>query len=383
MDESIEFPTFKGKSSKSDRPPNYRKDEETNIKVFDLEQHNVLLLGESRTGKSTFKEVLHNINHVTKMEVWRGTVIPTSSTSLFQVNGKYISINMLDTPGFGEVAKVASRKDDSIRNLIMEFVKKDITKLSLILITINGSGGITAAQIQNITSCLKFLGRQVASKTCFLVTHFENRTHEEETRWIEEFKANPNMSFLVRACQGGFLFTGALNDVQFASVAIRDNFIEQQRRRNGDLFQKLMDGEPVSLMSPEMKQAKSTLAVQESVSTSCINLQTMIPEVIVTYEHALNIRVKISKAIENGLIKDEELLSVAEDVVEKMACIGSQTDDINEMKLDENVLSLMTDYEKIGEEIQERYAKVLDLLSKYSELDQMGSTTWTEIEWCI
>lgn len=353
----------------------------SDIKVYDVAQHNILLLGESRTGKSTYRKVLHNINHVTKLEVWRGTVVPNSSTSLFNVDGKFVSLNILDTPGFGEASVSSTRTDSNLQNIIVEFVKKDITELSLILITVNGSGGLTSSQIKKITNCLRFLGRRVAKKTCLLVTHFENRNRLDEKKWIDEFKSNKRMRFLTRACQGGFLFTGALDDSQFKNVTCRDKFIDQQRRRNKHMFEKLLAGSPVKLMSQQMKEAKSMFAIEESIITSCMNLQAMIPEVESTWNHALNARVKINKYLSDGKVTDKELVEHAKKVTTKLACIGTKTDDIKTMKLDENVVKFMTEYEKIGSEIKEKYRKTLELLNKYSEMDQEASLLLNELEW--
>jgi hypothetical protein len=151
--------------------------------------------------------------------------------------------------------------------------------IDLILIAINGSSGINASQVANITAVLKFLGRQVSSRTCMLITHFENRNADEEAKWVDEFKSNPNMSFLTKACEGGFLFTGALDKNQFDNISLRDSYITQQRRRNITFFNKLMNGESVSLLSQPMMNAKCMLAMQESVLTSCMNLKNLIPEV--------------------------------------------------------------------------------------------------------
>ncbi len=353
------------------------------FEVFDMEDRTMLLIGESRTGKSTYKATLRNFNHTTKMEVWRGTVIPSSSTALFKINGKFVSLRILDTPGFGEVSSSVSRRDENIQKMISEFVKRDITRLGLILITVNGSSGLTSAQVTNITKCLKFLGRQVAAKTCLLVTHFETRGEEEEKEWIRKFTANPNMSFLVRACQGGFLFTGALNKTQFDIVKIRDPYIRHQKRRTAAMFKVLINGGSVSLMTDAMKDAKSMFAISESVTTSCMNLKALVPEVKATWNHALEVRLKISTLIEGDKIKDVELKERAEKVYEKMKIIGEAKDDIKTMKLDENVLPLMASYEKTGMEIREKYSRVMDLLNKYNKLDQIGSLLLMELEWCI
>jgi hypothetical protein len=351
------------------------------INVYDIKQYNVLILGESRSGKTTFRKVLKNINFVTKMEVWRGTISPISKSTLFSIDNDFIAINMLDTPGFAEASVGVNRSDDGIRNMIIEYVKRDIVRIDLILIAINGSSGINASQVSNITAVLKFLGRQVASRTCMLITHFENRSVEEESRWAEEFKSNPNMSFLTKACEGGFLFTGALDKNQFDNIALRDSYITQQRRRNVAFFNKLMNGDSVSLLSQQMMNAKCMLAMQESVLTSCMNLKNLIPEVERTWQHAIETRVKISSALKH--IKDKDLLEKAERVVQELSDLGAEGKDIKTMNLDENVVKMMSEYELTGEAIRERYGRVTAMSNEFSEKDQKASLLWNEIEWCI
>jgi len=265
--------------------------------------------------------------------------------------------------------------------MIIDYVKRDITRIDLILIAINGSSGINASQVANITSVLKFLGRQVSTRTCMLITHFENRSVEEELRWAEEFKSNPNMKFLTMACQGGFLFTGALDKNQFDNVALRDSYITQQRRRNITFFNKLMNGESVSLLSPQMMNAKCMLAMQESVLTSCMNLRNLIPEVEATWQHAIETRIKISGAMKH--IKDKELLERAERIVQDLGDLGSEGKDVKTMNLDENVVKMMSEYELIGESIRDRYGRVTAMSNEFSEKDQKATLLWNEIEWCI
>ena len=325
--------------------------EQNDIEIFSVENHNVLMLGESRTGKTTFCEIIKNVNHVTTTQVWSGTITPVSQTILYKMNNKFINLN--------------------------------ITKLSLILLTINGSSGINAAQIKNITTCLKFLGRQVSQKTCFLVTHFENKSPEEEQKWIAEFSANPHMRFLLTAAGGGFLFTGALDKTQFNIVTLRDGFINQQRRRNALLFSKVLEGSPVPLMSTLMTEARSHFAIQESIVGACMNLMQLIPEVKEIYKHALNTRLQISEMIASGKITDEDLLTRAKDTVDQLAILGNENNDIDKLKLEDNVVTMKNEYERIGKEIRTRYDNVLDLNTKYSELDHIGTLMYNELDWKI
>jgi hypothetical protein len=138
----------------------------------------------------------------------------------------------------------------------------------------------------------------------------------------------------------------------------------------------------VSLLSPEMKEARSIFAVQESVTTSCMNIRALIPEVHDTWQHALGTRLKISNLLSSGKLNDNvPLRKLAEETVEKLSVIGEEGHDISKMSLEEGVLEMMTNYEKIGNEIQQRHIKILELLNRYVDLDQIGSLAWDELDW--
>jgi GTP-binding protein EngB required for normal cell division len=356
------------------------------FEVFENTRCDVLILGESRTGKSTWKNVLRNPNHITQLEVWRGTKNPETTNTLFKIGGRFISVNIIDTPGFGE-ASAAARTDDDLRNLITKFVKEDITRLNLVLIAINGSGGMTASQVKNITNCIKFLGKQISPKTCFLVTHFENRTAADEQKWVADFTNNPNMRFLMRACGGGFLFTGALNKNQFDVVGLRDAFLYQQRKRNAKLFAKMLNGDAVSLRSREMEDARSAFAVSESITTSCSGLRSMNPEIISILKHAYDTRLKISKILAIPKFyqdpENKSLIDRAEAIVQEMGFIGTPEHDVKSLTLDEGVEKTMAECAEISKHIQEKFNDALDRMNKYSEADTKGSVILNELEWLV
>lgn len=354
--------------------------EDSILDNFPVEHHNILLIGESRTGKSTFLKILENINFTTKLEIYRGTVIPHTKTILFKIDGRYIFLNIIDTPGFGEISADGSRSDHNLRGLIADFVKRDITKVSAILLAVNGSGGLTAGQVKNMTKCIKFLGKHTSRKTSFLVTHFENRTEDDEQKWIHEFTTNPTMRFLNKACGNGILFTGAINETEHKRVATRDSYILQQKRRLLKIFDKLLGGEPVSLMSNHMKIARSMFANQESVLTSCMNLRALIPEVQKTWDHAFKTRVSLSKILAESKTMEEDTKTRTEEVIRKMEVLGTE-EDLKQLSMDENVTKLMNEYERIGEQIREKYIKAMDMNNEYTKLDNLGSLIHDELDW--
>ena len=347
------------------------------IEMLEVEQFTCLLIGESRTGKSTFMRLLRNMNYKTNLEVWRGTVDPVAETMLAKVNGKYMSIEILDTPGFGEVATTAARCDNKLRSMITEFVKRDVCKLSMVCIAIKGDGGLTAAQISHITSSIQFLGEEAAARACFLVTHFENRTEEDEKAFIEAFTSNPNMEFLNMAVQGGFLFTGAINETQHKNVAVRDAFLLQQRRRTREFFDLLTQGSPIELRSPEMAQARSMFAVQESVLTSCTSLQQLVPEVKSTWARAMDTRIKLSAILAEGKLDDDKAAR-AKTMIDKLEKLGASD---AAPVVNDRVPQMLAEYERIGTEVRQSYEAALTLNNEYIALDTEASQTLRIVSW--
>jgi len=261
--------------------------------------------------------------------------------------------------------------------MITEFVKQDVTKLSMVCIAIKGDGGLAQAQISQITASITFLGEEASARSCFLVTHVENRTEEDEKKFIEAFTSNPNMEFLNMAVQGGFLFTGAINETQHKNVAIRDAFIVQQRRRNLQFFELLMGGEPIELRSEAMQQAKSMFAVQESVLTSCTSLQRLVPEVKATWAHAMDTRIKISALLAEGKL-DPEKTARATTMVERLQKLGAEA---AAPVISDNVPKMLADYEKIGTDIRQKYEEAMALNDEYIILDTDASSILRIITW--
>ena len=228
----------------------------TSQEVLSAKQYNVLILGESQVGKTTFQRVLRNISYVTKEHNLSGVDQRSTvyKSSLFSLNGQYILINTMDAPGFAKTSIDTEGIEKNFKSVVAECVSRGISEFDLILITVNGQtlavDGMTAEQIENITKIIKFLGWRVAPRTCLLVTHFESQGIEDEKKWISKFTSCPNMRFLAKTCfPGGFLFSGALNKNQFRDVSLRDFYTVQQRRRNIEFFKKLINGGTVDQSS--------------------------------------------------------------------------------------------------------------------------------------
>jgi hypothetical protein len=257
-----------------------------------------------------------------------------------------------------------------IRQLVYSFIKRSITNVSLILCVVNGANGLNQAQVTCLAEVLQHLGSQVARKTCLLVTHFDLLGRKAEEDWLEQFKQNEEASFLVEACGGGVLFTGALDEVQYDIVELRARFVLEQQRRMGDMFERMIEGEPVSLMSPAMKDANSMLANLESMTTSCMSLRGLLPELRRINHDLHKLRQAMLEAVGTGRIKDATLLDAAKAMVTQLGVLDS--DDLGN-QLDDGIQDMEQEYERIGQQVAERYDRALSLNNTYTALFNKAS----------
>jgi len=197
---------------------------------YKSKNYNILLIGDSRSGKSTFLELIKNNDYVVETEIFRKTRDPISDTLFLKYDNEYIHINFIDTPGFNEVGG-SSRTNKELEELITNFIRKDVTKLNMVLITINGSSGINQLQLDSITNTIKYLGKQLTNNMILLTTHFDLKDELEEKDWINKFQQDENVEFLRMIIKNKHLFTGAIDKIVQKNTQQRDLFLLLQKKK--------------------------------------------------------------------------------------------------------------------------------------------------------
>jgi len=197
--------------------------------------------------------------------------------------------------------------------------------------------------------------------------------------FMSKFVTNKECAFLARVCQGGFLFTGALNATQFKDVKARDSFALQQRKRTQRFFDLLLTGEPVHIMSDDVKDAQSMFSLQESITTRCLQLTQLVPELNTAYADALALRQKINEKVASREVS-EKLKACAAQLVEEMAGLGTKESEAEHLKVGEETTRMMKEYERIGQEVQKKYQKALELNHVYTELFNKASLLNDELD---
>lgn len=356
-----------------------RIEKNINFKVHNVKTHKIIILGDSRAGKSTFINYLIDISHKTKMTIFRQTVEPSKTNILYEINGQFIQITIIDTPGFGEVSNAQSRNDNILRQTISSFVKGNLTEVDAILIAINGSSGLNGYQVQSIARCLSHMGNQIARKTFFLFTHFEGKTLEEENKLIEEVKQNQNLAFLVEACKGGFLFSGAISSKEWLNVKIRDEFIIQQKQRINTFIEKAIDGDPVKLNSKKMKKAKSMFSCAETMSTAYALASKIGPETKRTREDAIILRQTLGKMANKKC--DAKDKTAMETVIQEASILDESCDSKKDLENHTQIGTLMKSYKKTGKKIEKLCLDALEENNRVNSTYNNLSRTKMKYSW--
>jgi len=162
---------------------------------FSLEEtktRNVLIVGRTRSGKSTAVGVLKDPCHEPKaMSIFSDTVDPkfqSFSLDNKQASTKY-TLNIIDTPGLKEVKEVGveARSDLAIMNTINYCLKNEITKINVLLIFISFELGITSDDLGAFQSFIEKFGHDNI-KIGICVT----RSEDKDRKWQMDIEGQLN-----------------------------------------------------------------------------------------------------------------------------------------------------------------------------------------------
>lgn len=345
---------------------------------YPVKNYNILLVGDSGVGKSTFKRYLGDLHHVSEGTIFRQTADPETSILLFSIGKNFISLTVIDTPGTNEASGDGNSKTNvNLKSIIASFVKRNMTHIHLVLLVVNSSTGITKPLLESMTQTVNFLGREMAKNIALLVTHFETKSEVHEQQWITTFSASPDTSFLRRALGAGFLFTGALDERLYANIKIRDGFLQLQTARRNKLFQILQNSIAASLRTDSVNKYMSQLSMQEAIVSKLDSLQELASEKKSNEQALIHNRMKLSQMIAE--FKDAmppDLKEAAEQLIDKMA--GYPTNgEIDQQKLKQD----REEYIRISAQVDLHYSDALIHDSVTASLTNASCKLINELQW--
>ncbi|CAF1633759.1 unnamed protein product [Didymodactylos carnosus] len=145
---------------------------------------NILLLGRTRSGKTTMKNMLKDPRHISDgLTLYSQTKYPTLNQ--IKIDDHNMQLNIIDTPGLFD-RQLLKNKD--ILNLIDKFLSEEqiSKKLHLICFCVSFESGINEDDIQSIKTFIDHFGFDIAKNSCFIVTRSESKSNEQREKLHDE-----------------------------------------------------------------------------------------------------------------------------------------------------------------------------------------------------
>ena len=261
---------------KFDLSPAKKKEELTGALTYHtVKTANILIIGPTGTGKTTFINVLKNPKYSTGFaDVDSQTREAMLEQNLFNYGGQFYMLQIIDTPGFGDSTD-DSRTDFEQEELILKFVKKGVTSLDLVLITVRFGVRLEAAQVDTIMNVLRFLGRGMAANSALLLTHAENATVEQRRNWLRNMM-DSQLSDLLKFCSKKVFFTGmagngTATELELTAKKIRDDQLK--------IIKFAADSKPIGLAGEEYDSIGNQFKLYESAAKDSLTLKKLLPDI--------------------------------------------------------------------------------------------------------
>jgi GTP-binding protein EngB required for normal cell division len=251
------------------------------ISVSRTQIYNVILIGESRAGKTQFIRSVEDIMSKAGRVFYAGTKNPQTEKLILKISNEYITINFIDTPGINELAiNGFKRTNRELQDMIAKFVKEDVTMVNMIIVVWNGQDQFTARQIEALVEMVLVVGKGMNANSAVMVTHYERMNEKDEDDWFKSFTSHPYTKTLAYATQLGVFFTGAIDEsFKSSDVVETDKFKINQMRRIKKFLNTLVSVPPKPLRIQIGEEVKGVFDLDESLQAdykkSCENVDTI------------------------------------------------------------------------------------------------------------
>ena len=122
-------------------------------------------------------------------------------------------LNIIDTPGLFErgTDKLDSRDNKIIMQAIDTCVNREITKFHVICFCVALPSGINQEDIQALKILLETIGKKISSNACLIITHCETKIGEQRKDFKKQLRADTSFKEIMPYFEKGIFFSGVLN----------------------------------------------------------------------------------------------------------------------------------------------------------------------------
>ncbi|CAF3348663.1 unnamed protein product [Rotaria socialis] len=148
--------------------------------------------------------------------------------SSFLVDDSRIVLNIIDTPGLFETntEEQQIRDNDTIISTIQRCVNRELTKFHLICFCVSVIAGINKEDVASLKLFKEYLGEQVSSNSCLIITRCELKDEEERAKIRKELEEDTHFKPIAGFFSQGVHFSGSLDYDAYKSspLTLEDQF---------------------------------------------------------------------------------------------------------------------------------------------------------------
>jgi hypothetical protein len=188
---------------------------------------NILIMGRTRTGKSTIASMLVDPAYVPKDLTLKADTKEPQFRS-FHLQQQRIVFNVIDTPGLFERgnAEVDILDNEMILQSIGACINMEITKFHVICFSVSLSDGINSEDIKSLELLIEYMGEGISNNSCLIITHCESKVDEQRETLKEELLQDLYFKKVAPFFQLGIFFSGSINpdDYHQANESVCEQF---------------------------------------------------------------------------------------------------------------------------------------------------------------
>jgi hypothetical protein len=354
-------------------------------------QRNIVLVGRTRTGKSTIKSMVINPMVVAaeqkliagtkypQFETYHvavGKKIPTDQSSEEEVptndsseedvstndsseksmstteSSEDLVLNIIDTPGLFErgTDKIEVRDNEIIMQAIDACVNQEITKFHVICFCVAITVGINQEDIQALKLLLETIGDKVASNSCLIITHCESKDKKQRQEMKSQLAEDMDFKSIARFFKKGIFFSGALNRDDYKRGS--ENLIEQYltvskyRTKLIKMFREAVEPFPLihTLISDSQRALNNQASTASKLEQTEMDLRHTKEDLRDTKKRLQETEKELKETRSNLERTDIELESTQNELIKKEADLREIQTTLKQLKATETELrSIITD----------------------------------------